>query len=257
MRWKMRSLLAAVAILFATRSASHAAMYTTAGASAPSEVVLELYLGASAGYDPDALLAALGPIGVNGSVDADVDLTGGDGTVTFNSANLVLDSFGPTTIVLAGLGTLDATLNGVALNFNSAPLSVTAFNFLIDSSSTGSLSIFDGSALLDNPTGFLAGVLTEPLVVDFSTDPVSVDFSELGDGILPGQIIGSEILLGLDAAIPLTEIIEGSDIFVWGRLTGSFTVTAVPEVGSLSMLAVAGLSATGLTIARRRRRANG
>jgi hypothetical protein len=261
MKIALCAILAGLALVGIT-SPAHAVVFnfnaSTAQHPVPSSLSLQLLIPLL------SVNSTLGPVGVSGTGNATTNLDlSNSGTLQINSSTLNLSNFGPSTVSLGALGTIDASLSNVGVSIVGGPVPVTNRNFVIDSTTPGSLAINSGSVVLNNATGVIAGLLSGPVSIDFSTNPINIPFSSLGASTINGSTDddttgldpnGAEVNIPLDATVEVTNL---GGIPVLARLFGNVnlgsSVTAIPEVGSLAMLAVASAAAAGLAGIRRMR----
>lgn len=259
MRSSLKALLAAL-LLAVVGSPANAAIYTLSTAEHPSasNLTLEIIVPALSAS------VALGPLAVTGTANADISLDVSDtGTMQVNSSAFNLSNFGPATLTLPSLGSIDVTTLGLGLSLTGGPVAVNANAFTIDSSTPGAISINQGTVVLNNPTGLIGILLPGGTTIDFSSSPSVINFSQLGTGTIAGTTDddsglldsdGAEINLPIDATVELTNL---SGLQVLAHLYGSIGVGSpfvVPEVSTMAMMSLASLGLAGFAGVRRLKR---
>lgn len=207
-------------------------------------------------------IGSIGPISVTGTVDADVtvDAEGaapwqpgtGNGSLTFNGATLLLQDLSQT-VVLQGLGTIHATLNGVGMTITSSAIPVVNNEWNIDTiGAPDSLTVGlnQGVLMLSNPTGTLAQLINPndlPIVVDLNAEPLTVGLADLLGSGLGGTADSTTI--GIQIPTVAATLLE-SPIPVFAVLSGAIYLQAVPEPSTYAML---GMGIVSLVAVGRRR----
>lgn len=220
-----------------------------------SELSLEIYLGT-----PDEpltqLLHTIGPLATSGTVTVNIPFLNesGNGSIEFVAAAFQLaNSSG--TVDLGALGTIDYAAAGLGFDIISGvePIAGGVFDFPFPVLFDNSLTINDGSLVVDNPTGFLELLLgSDYLVVqDYWTFPLTVQY----DPVLDPQFItsltgtaetwirgvdslGARVHIDLESfIIPLIDISDGASL--WLNIRGDLFVATVPEPATGHLLAAA------------------
>jgi MYXO-CTERM domain-containing protein len=253
--FRLSSLFAALALMIAqVPSVSAATLLDTEEHPTPSILTLTL------GFTATPFADSLGPTRVRGTMSANINLTepNDDGTLEILSTNFTLDDIGPETLDLGAFGTIDLAFQGITYILNMGSVPVTANQFTIDNTVSGSFGFNGGKLVITNATGFLGNALgADPDDIDLGADPALADFADLTESFT-GNVDDDAGLLDADGAeisFPLAVTIDvGSGLYL--RIDSRFFVgsTAVPEASTLVMtgLAMAGLG--GIGFARRRRR---
>lgn len=208
-----------------------------------SEIALEIYLG-----DPNAggtQLVTVGPTGVQGTVNARLSLDdSGTGYLIVDGADLTLADLVDVPVDLGPLGSVDANLFGVHLEF-SFRVPVVENVFSLDDAELFRLAIDGGSGLIDNPVGVIATLLGGDRPRDFDYYPVHAHLADiLGLGLngttddgAGGFDPGAEVNIDFTGlTIPLFFLDDGFSFYA--RVVGNVNV-AVPEANSLLLSALA------------------
>jgi len=223
--WRTLAYCVAAGCLLTTASV-RASNYTTDGASA-SSLTIEFWFGPPGGGS-STLLKTIGPLDVTGGMVATVSVDGsGDGTLTIDSADLVVDDTFDNTVTIGFFGSVDVDLEGILIDIVSSAIPVTGNDWNLDDDPPSSfdLGLVDGLITLHDVTGFLP--IDDPTILDLETDPFSVSLTDLEGFDVGGTASEEEITIDIPAIdIDISEPVFGTTGILFIRLTGTINLVA-------------------------------
>lgn len=213
-----------------TAASAQATNYSTDGGSG-SDLTIEFWFGPPGGGS-STLLQTIGPLEVTGGMVATVSVDGsGDGTLTIDSSDLVVEDTFDNTVTIGFLGSVDVDLEEVLIDIVSSAISVTGneWNLDLDPPSSFDLGLVDGVITLHDVTGFLP--IDDPTILDLETDPFSVGLTDISGYDIGGTASEEEITIDIPAIdIDISEPVFGgsSSGILFIRLYGTIDVVAEP-----------------------------
>ncbi len=233
------AVLGALAIVVGMTHATANTFNVVNNPPAPGDSTVELTF---YGLQPPEYFPGAGPVQASGSANISVSVTAdaaspwtagtGNGSFNFNSSSFSLAD--ATGLLDIGLGTFDLTYTNIGFTITSTgniPVVGNQWNLdAIGSPDTFEIAFNSGTLVLDNPTGFLAYVVTEPIVIDFSVAPSVYTLSDLLGFGIGGTADSQSISMDL-AGFERDKIVYGP-LELGGAFTGQLFLT-VPEPSSI------------------------